>query len=77
MAERWLSVDEIAEHLGVSRDTVYKWIKRNNLPGHKAGRLWKFTVEEVNAWVRSRSRRLGHVAPAGSDDDVVRKENLT
>lgn len=53
IAERWLSVDEIAEHLGVKRDTVYKWITRKNLPAHKAGRLWKFTVSEVDAWVRS------------------------
>ena len=28
MAERWLSVEEIAAHLGVNRDTIYKWIER-------------------------------------------------
>lgn len=75
MADRWLSVDEIAEHLGVSRDTVYKWVKRNDLPGHKAGRLWKFSVEEVNAWVRSRSGRLGQLAPAEPDEDNVHNQN--
>lgn len=53
MADRWLSVDEIAAHLGVSRDTVYKWIKRKDLPAHKTGRLWKFRVDEVDAWVRA------------------------
>jgi excisionase family DNA binding protein len=26
--DRWLSVDEICTHLGVSRDTVYKWIEK-------------------------------------------------
>ena len=50
--ERWLSVDEIAEHLGVNPDTVYKWIERKKLPAHKVGRLWKFQVSEVNEWVR-------------------------
>jgi excisionase family DNA binding protein len=53
MEERWLSVDEIAAHLGVSRDTVYKWIARKQLPGHKVGKLWKFTTSEVDEWVRS------------------------
>jgi len=24
--DRWLSVDEIAKYLGVSSDTVYRWI---------------------------------------------------
>lgn len=51
--ERWLSVDEIAEHLGVKRDTIYKWIDRNDLPAHKVGRLWKFKVKEVDKWVRA------------------------
>jgi excisionase family DNA binding protein len=50
--DRWLSVDEIAEYLGVKRDTVYKWIGRKGMPAHKAGRLWKFKKEEVDRWVR-------------------------
>jgi len=53
MEERWLSVDEIAAHLGVSRDTVYRWIEQHDMPAHKVGRLWKFKVSEVDAWVKS------------------------
>ena len=53
MNERWLSVDEIAAHLGIKRDTVYKWIARKDMPAHKAGRLWKFRKEEVDEWLRS------------------------
>ena len=45
--DRWFSVDEIAAYLGVKRDTVYKWIDRRQMPGHKVGRLWKFRKEEV------------------------------
>ena len=51
--ERWLSVDEIAAHMGVNPDTVYKWIERRKLPAHKMGRLWKFKVSEVDGWVRA------------------------
>jgi len=53
MEGRWLSVDEIAEHLGIKRDTVYKWISERRMPGHKIGRLWKFDKKEVDAWVKS------------------------
>jgi excisionase family DNA binding protein len=53
MQERWLSVYEIAAHLGVNRDTIYKWIERKNMPGHKVGRLRKFLVSEVDAWVKT------------------------
>ena len=50
---RWLSTDEIAEHLGVKRDTIYKWIERHHLPAHKVGRLWKFRKQEIDAWIMS------------------------
>ncbi len=53
MAARWLSVEEIAEHLGVKPDTVYKWITRKKgMPAHKVGRLWKFKLGEIDAWVK-------------------------
>ena len=45
-------MEEIADYLGVKRDTVYKWIERRSLPAHKVGRLWKFKVNEVDVWVR-------------------------
>ena len=51
--ERWYSLEEIAEHLGVSQDTIHRWIRTKNMPAHKVGRLWKFDVSEVNAWVKS------------------------
>ena len=52
-AEPWVSVDQIAEHLGVTRDSIYRWIDRKNLPAHRVGRLWKFKVTEVDEWVRA------------------------
>jgi excisionase family DNA binding protein len=51
MSERWLSVDEIAEHLGIKRDTIYKWVAHKNMPAHKVGRLLKFRINEVDQWV--------------------------
>ena len=66
MDERWLSVDEIAAHLGVKRDTVYKWINRKQLPAHKVGKLWKFSLREVDEWVRSGGTNEGERAKAGS-----------
>lgn len=52
-AEPWVSVDQIAEHLGVTRDSIYRWIYRKNLPAHRVGRLWKFKVSDVDEWVRA------------------------
>jgi len=52
-AEPWVSVDGVAKHLGVAKDSVYRWIEVHGLPAHKVGRLWKFKLSEVDAWVRA------------------------
>lgn len=50
---RWVSVDDAAEHLGVARDTIYRWIEGRGLPAHRVGRLWKFQIPEIDEWVKS------------------------
>lgn len=50
---RWLSVDEIGKYLGVSSDTVYRWIDKRGMPAHRVGRLWKFKKEQVDVWVEA------------------------
>jgi excisionase family DNA binding protein len=40
MEDRWLSITEICKYLGVSNDTVYKWIDKHGIPAHRMGRLW-------------------------------------
>jgi len=49
--ERWYSVEEIASHLGVSKETIYRWVEKEKIPAHKVGRQWKFRVSEVDEWV--------------------------
>ncbi len=54
MAEgRWYSVAEVAEHLGVTPQCLYKWLQRKDLPAHKVGKLWKFKLDEIDAWVKA------------------------
>jgi excisionase family DNA binding protein len=60
--DRWFSVEEIAEYLGVKRDTLYKWIERKKMPAHKVGRLWKFKKTEVDEWVRSGGGRVTSIS---------------
>ena len=37
--ERWYSLEEIMEHLGVSRDTILIWAVKRNMPVSKVGHL--------------------------------------
>ena len=68
MTDRWLSVEEIAEHLGVSKDTVYAWIAKRNMPAHRVGRLWKFQKTEVDDWVKVGGASDGDDAQPGRDN---------
>ena len=52
MAEPWLSADDIAAHVGITKDTVYTCIAEKAMPAHKVGRLWKFQASEIDDWVR-------------------------
>jgi excisionase family DNA binding protein len=56
--EPWASVEAVSDHLGVTKDTIYRWIERRRLPAHKIGRLWKFKLSEVDAWVRAGGAEL-------------------
>jgi len=51
--EPWVSVEDVANHLGITRESVYRWIDRKGLPAHKVGRLWKFHLSDVDAWVKA------------------------
>jgi len=51
--ERWLSVNEIGEHLGVSKETIYRWLERKKIPAKRIGKLWKFKVSEVDRWIEN------------------------
>ena len=53
MNEPWVSVDDVAAHLGVAKDTVYRWIDSKRLPAQRIGRLWKFKLTDVDEWVRA------------------------
>jgi excisionase family DNA binding protein len=53
MPEPWVSVDRVASHLGVAKDSVYRWIETRDLPAHRVGRLWKFRLSEVDKWIEA------------------------
>ena len=51
--EKWSTLKEVQEYLGVGRDTILQLIAKRNMPAYKVGRLWKFKLSEVDDWIRS------------------------
>lgn len=52
--EGWVGVDEVARHLQVARDSVYRWVDSKGFPAHRVGRLLRFKLSEVDEWVKNR-----------------------
>jgi excisionase family DNA binding protein len=57
-SERLLTVDEVAKYLSVDRITVYRLLGREQLPGFKVGKQWRFKREMVEAWLMTNAQNL-------------------
>ena len=44
---------EITAYLGINRDSILSWIESRGMPAVKVGRLWKFKISEVDAWMKA------------------------
>lgn len=52
--EKWISIEEAAEYLGVKPRTVRDWLKKEKgIPAHKIGKQWKFRYSDLDDWVQS------------------------
>ena len=51
--EKWVSLEEIAEHTGLSKDTIRNYIKREVIPYYRIGKQYKFKISEIDAWIES------------------------
>lgn len=72
MEDRWLSVEEIADYLGVSKDTVYAWITTKGMPAYRVGRLWKFKKDAVDSWVQSGGAESAGVSSEPESGEAMR-----
>ena len=53
--EKWVSLQEICDHLDLSKDTVKRLANKEGLPAYKPdGKNWRFKISEVDEWVRTK-----------------------
>jgi excisionase family DNA binding protein len=45
-----LTVNELSDYLRVHRSTIYRLLKRGQLPGFKIGSDWRFNIEAIDRW---------------------------
>ena len=54
--EKFLTVEEIAEVLQVSKRTIYDWTHIGYIPHYKFRRQVRFKESTVNKWLRRREK---------------------
>jgi len=45
-----LTVQELSGYLRVHPSTIYRMLKKNQLPAFRVGGDWRFTVEAIDKW---------------------------
>lgn len=53
---------ELAEYLRVHRSTLYRLLKKQQLPGFKRGGYWRFDVEAIDQWRMQRRAALNEMS---------------
>lgn len=52
--DKWISIEDASNYLGVNKDTIRNWIKKDTeIPAHKIGKKWKFKKSELDEWIKS------------------------
>lgn len=51
MIDKWLTIEQIAEHLQVSREKLYKLCQKGKMPVSKIGGQWRFSKEVIDKWM--------------------------
>jgi excisionase family DNA binding protein len=70
----WLTIEELAEHLKVSKETIYKMAKAKKIPSSKIGNQWRFNKDVIDQWLVSEanSRTTLSVQTTGRDYEEIK-----
>jgi excisionase family DNA binding protein len=56
-AREVMNIQQASQYLGVSPDTLYKYVSEEMIPAFKLGNRWKFKKSVLDSWMESRSFR--------------------
>ena len=50
-----MNVRQASQYLGISADTLYKYVSEETIPAFKLGNRWKFKKSILDSWMEDRS----------------------
>jgi len=63
--EGWVGIEEVAAHLRVAKESIYRWVDAKGFPAHRVGRLLRFKLSEVDEWVTTSGGDASESGPSG------------
>ena len=67
MQSRWMTLQEVAEYLQLSKDLIYRLAQSGRIPASKVGSRWRFRQERIDRWMEGMAV---DTATRGRSDDV-------
>jgi excisionase family DNA binding protein len=64
---RILTLENVAQYLRVHPSTIYRLLKKKQLPAFKVGRDWRFNLESIDRWRADAERSRGPAIAAAED----------
>ena len=59
-----MTLREASQYLGISPDTLYKYLSGDKIPAFKLGNRWRFKKDLLDRWIEKKSQRDGDVPQA-------------
>ena len=54
-AREVMNIRQASQYLGISPDTLYKYVSEESIPAFKLGNRWKFKKSILDTWMENKS----------------------
>ncbi|MFC1804807.1 helix-turn-helix domain-containing protein [Candidatus Omnitrophota bacterium] len=54
--DTWMTLEEVAQYLKVSKDSIYRLAQKGEMPASKIVNLWRFKKEEIDEWMKNTTK---------------------
>ena len=67
-----MTVREASQYLGISPDTLYKYLSEDKIPAFKLGNRWRFKKDLLDRWMERKSERILEVKSGRVEKTTVK-----
>jgi len=61
-----MTLREASHYLGISPDTLYKYLAEKSIPAFKLGNRWRFKKDLLDRWMERKSERADSALEPGT-----------